>query len=166
MRESVYIVDIVGQIASAVSVETGLPVNYVYGSSIDILKNLQDKDSSETLKDTKYNLIALYMPFPEKRGVQLYADVLIRRIVIATLTNSTDEPPTRYQQTFKPILYPLYESFVRQFVRSKYISCKDVDSLIHTKLDVPGILPVSGINDYVDSIQLENIQFSITQVKK
>src|SRR5678815_1241879 len=164
--ESVFVVDIMGDVVYQVAADLGIVINYVYGDALDILKNLKDKDNSITLKGTKYVLFALYMPFPEKRGTTgLYADVTIRRMTIATLTNSDDEPMTRYQNTFKPILYPVYEAFLYHFARNHHIGSKDPNLIIHTKVDVPGKEPVSGINDFVDCINLDNFQFTVTQTK-
>lgn len=165
--ETIFVVDIIGDIVAKTATELGIHINYVYGDAIDIIRNLQDKDKSVTLKDTKYVLIALYMPFIERRGdtVPLYADVVVRRITIATLTNSDDEPMVRYQNTFKPILYPVYESFLLNFAHDHHISCKDPNSIIHTKVDVMGAMPISGINDFVDCINLDNLQFSINATK-
>lgn len=164
-EESVFIVDFIGEVWAAVATELGIYINYVYGEVPDIVKNLKDKDKSFSQKNNKYVLGALYMPFTEVRGVELYSNVSIRRITIATLTNSNDEPMARYQKTFKPILMPVYESFLRKFAQSRYISCKDPQSIQHTKVDVFGSQAVSGMNDYIDAINIENLSFSFNQTK-
>lgn len=165
--ETIFIVDIIGDIVVKTAVELGININYVYGDALDIIQNLKDKDNSATLKDSKYVLVALYMPFVERRGdtVPLYADVVVRRITIATLTNSDDEPMTRYQNTFKPILYPVYEAFLSNFAKDEHMACKDPNTITHTKVDIMGAVPISGINDYVDCINLDNLQFSINATK-
>ena len=164
--DSVYVVDIFREVFINVAEETQLNINYVYGDAIDILKNLKDKDESKTLKETKYVLAALYMPFVERRGITgLYADVTIRRLTLAMITNKDDEPMARYNNVFRTVLYPVYESFLRQFARSHYISSKDPNTVVHTKVDVLGTAPISGINDYVDCINLDNFIFSINQTK-
>lgn len=164
--ESVFVVDIFKDVFQNVMEETGIYINYVFGDVLDIVKNLQDKDGSETLKDTKYVLAALYMPFVERRGVTgLYADVNIRRITLATLTNEDDEPPARYDKTFRSVLYPVYESFLYYFAKSQFISSKDPNTIVHTKMDVMGTIKISGINDFVDSINLDNFQFLVNQIK-
>jgi len=165
-QDSVFIVDIIGDAALHTAEELGIHINYVYGDFLDIVKNLKDKDESVSLKGMKYVLLALYMPFIERRGeTGLYADVTLRRITIATLTNSDDEPMTRYQKTFKPILYPVYETFLSNFAKDHHMSSKDPNSIVHTKVDVMGASPISGINDYVDCINLDNVQFLITPTK-
>jgi hypothetical protein len=165
-QESIFIVDIIGDVVYKVATDLGIVINYVYGDAVDIVRNLKDKDNSVTLKNTKYVLFALYMPFIESRGMSgLYADVSIRRMAIATLTNSDDEPMTRYQNTFKPTLYPIYESFLYHFGRDHHISSKDPNTIVHTKVDIMGNLPVSGVNDFIDCINLDNFQFTVNSTK-
>jgi hypothetical protein len=165
--ESVFVVDIIGNVLQKVAEDVGFNINYVYGDAIDVVKNLKDKDESVYQKETKYVLAALYMPFIERRGSGnlLYADVTVRRMLFATITNSDDEPMTRYQNTFKPILYPVYESFLLFFARDNHISSKDPNTVIHTKSDVMSNYPIEGMNDFVDCIILDNFQFSINQSK-
>jgi hypothetical protein len=167
--ESVFVVDIFKEVVEKTATELGISINYVPGDAVDIIQNLKDKDSSITLKGTKYVLFALYTPFPERRGEggtsSLYADVTIRRIAIATLTNQDDETLVRYENTFKPILYPVYEAFLSNFAKSRYISSKDPNLLTHTKTDMIGHEPITGMNDFVDCIYLDNFQFSVNQTK-
>lgn len=164
-RDPIYIVDIIGEVCSGVSVETNFNVNYQYGLAIQILESLKSKDGSVTLKSTKYPLIGLYLSIEEDRGNGYYSDVLIRRIVIANLTKANDRPVQRYEKVFKTILYPVYYSFLKQLARNKYIGCKDPDMLKHKKFDYPGVEPVTGINDFVDTIEIINLQFPIKQIK-
>lgn len=165
--ESVFVVDIIGSVIEKVSDELGIYINYVYGDAINIVSNLKDKDTSLTLKDTKYVLAGLYMPFVERRGTGnlLYADVTIRRFFFATLTNADDLPKDRYAKTFRPILYPVYESFLINFARDNHISSKDPNTIVHTKSDVMTSEPIEGVNDYVDCILMDSFQFSINQTK-
>src|ERR1035437_1409565 len=87
--EPVILVDIMKAVTDSMS----MPINFQPGSSIQIIKSLNDLDNSITFKDSKYTLIAMVMPLTEKRdsSALYYAKVRIDRIVIATLTNSTDD---------------------------------------------------------------------------
>lgn len=164
MKEDVIIVDIIGSVLTAVSTKLVMPINYVYGQDIQILQTLKEFDD-DPVKGGKFPLFALYMPFPEIRGGAFYAEVTINRIAIACLTTSTDKVPKRYGETFKPKLYPVYYSFLEKLAASPYINQKNQDSLIHTKRDVPGLSPISGTSDYLDSIQIENLKLNISQRK-
>lgn len=163
--DPLYIVDIFQEVCEAVSAETSYNINYVYGLSIHISDNLMAKDKSKTLKDTKYPLIALFMPFEENRGKGYYADVLIRKIVIAYLTNKDDRPNQRYENVFKTTLYPVYYSFLKQLARNKYSNQKNPDFILHKKIDYPGVEQVTGVNDFVDSIEILNLQIPLKQIK-
>lgn len=158
----VYIVDIIGDVCTKVATETEMSINYQYGFGVQILESLKLKDSG---KSGKYPLIALYFPISEDRGKGYYADVLIRKIVIANLTNKDDRPTQRYEKVFKTILYPVYYSFLRQLARNSYIQCKDPDMIVHRKTDFPSVSVATGINDFVDSIEITNLQFSLKQIK-
>lgn len=163
MKEDVIVVDILAAIVAAVAAELLITVDYTYGQDIQIFEELQRKT---LVNGVKYPLFAIYMPFPETRGVVgLYSEVTIRKIVIATLTNFNDETPVRYTKTFKPILYPCYYSFLRNLARSPYHTNKNPDAIVHTKYDVPGVKPITGMTDYVDLIQLENLKLNISQKK-
>ncbi len=173
-KAPIYIVDIIGEVVQAVNaaITTSLPdvtINYTYGRSIQILKKLQDLNNSTTKKNTKYPLIALFQDFPETRGRNdFYAEVRLPKIVIACLTKSTDEPPTRYEKNFKPLLYPIYYEFLRQITKHKNIvASKDINTIQHTKWDRPGTQPEGqNMNDILDAIEIENLTLTIKQFCK
>ncbi len=137
--EYVVVVDIIAEIVSNMLVpdELGgfLVFNYEPGSNAQIMKGLIELDNSQTLTATKYPLIAMVLPVPENRGLELYATVKIPKIIIGTLTNSTDTVFARYQAggTFKKILYPSYYEFLRQIAKSNVIIGQDVDALFTQK---------------------------------
>ena len=149
---------------------TDFELNFEPGRSIQIMKSINDFDNSITYKDVKYPLIAMLMPVPEFRAATgYYATVKIPRIIIATLTVSTDPVLTRYADngTFKDILYPCYYEFLRRCAWSTSIAMGDPDALPHTKLDNPGQQPIGqGTTDYIDSIEIHNLELTLIQTKK
>jgi hypothetical protein len=174
-----FIVDIIGEVVAAVDAVLYATLNkhilYEYGRSIQILQKLQSLNDgiTSTTKGSKYPLFALFQDFPEDSagGSGYYCTVRFPKISIATLTNSTDPPPIRYTQTFKPILYPIYEEFLRQLVRHKNIVGNDPAAISHIKWDRPGTQPEgdkmgSNFNDYVDAIEIQNLQLTFKQIKK
>lgn len=158
----VYVVDIIGAVCDKVTIETAMSINYQYGFSIQVLESLKGKDGAQL---PKYPLIALYFPIREDRGKGYYADVTIKKIVIASLTNKDDRPVQRYENVFKTILYPVYYSFMKQLALNQYSQQKNPDMIIHTKTDYPGITAATGINDFVDTIEITNLQISLKQIK-
>lgn len=168
MKSDVVLVDILEDVVNSMSV-TGIPhINYEPGRSIQILKSLNYLDQSITLKDTKYPLVAVVLPAREFRGSGYYSLVKIDRIVIATITNSTDDVLTRYKDggTFKSILYPCYYEFLNQLARSTSVIGSDPDKFTHVKMDNPGVQPIGqGLSDYIDSIEILNLEITLTQFK-
>jgi hypothetical protein len=156
-KQPVYIVDIIGECIP-------IGTKYTYGRQIQILNFLQMLNNNG---EAKYPLVALYQDFGEKRGRNMggyYAQVVIPRILIACLTTSTDTPDVRYGVTFKPILYPIYYSFVEALANHVSIVENDVDDIMHTKWDRPGTLPTNeSQNEYIDAIEINNLTLTIIQ---
>jgi hypothetical protein len=171
-----YIVEIIGEVVAAADAVLFPTLNkhilYTYGRSIQILTQLQllNEGIKQTTKDSKYPLFALFQDFPEITNTGYYCTVKFPKISIATLTNSTDDVPKRYAQTFKPILYPIYQEFFRQLGRHKNIVGNDPGAFNHIKWDRPGTQPEgdgkgSNFNDYVDAIEIQNLELTFKQVK-
>lgn len=163
------IVDIFAEITTAMAptlTELGLSVNYTYGRQPQILSRLQTLNNSisTTQKSKKYPLIALFMPFKESYGSD-YVTVRFPKIVIAALSNLTDTPEKRYEASFKPILYPVLEEFIKQIAYHKRTVGQDTKSISYTKQDNPGSPPPTqngGIQfaDYVDAIEIYDLNVS------
>lgn len=178
-KAPVYIVDIIGEAVAATdaalfadnasnAVKTaGRHINYLYGRGDQILTKLLGKDSSPTLKNFKYPLIALIQDFGEERGgTGYYAAVRLPSILICTSTNSTDDVPKRYNQTFKPILYPIYYELLNQLARNTNIVAPNgAEGIVHTKFDRPGIPPdpKSQFTDFLDIMELQGLSLVIKQ---
>lgn len=174
----IFVVDVIGDVVKAVDTKLFDTLNkhilYEYGRSIQILTQLQKLNQSATpaQKNTKYPLFALFQDFPEQNGGSgYYATVKFPKIVIATLTQSTDPVPKRYEQTFKPTLYPIYQEFLRQLVRHPNIVGNDPGAIPHIKWDRPGTQPegdktkASNFNDYVDAIEIQGLELTFKQIK-
>lgn len=174
MTQDIVIVDIISSIISSMKVQDPaksagnyLSINYEPGRILQILKSLTDLDNSISLKNNKYPLIAMVMPVKEQFGGG-YPIIIIDRIVIAQITNSTDDVFTRYQAggTFKSILYPCYKEFMYQLSASKFTVNGDVVNFQHTKIDSPGVQPIGkGMSDYVDTIEILNLKIILNLIK-
>jgi hypothetical protein len=167
MISDLFIVDVFKEVAEAMKPnleKSGLTVNFTYGRGIQILTKLQALNNSITQKNMKYPLMALFMPFQEKRGIGYEAQVRFPKIVIATLSNSTDYPEKRYDMAFRPILYPVYNEFIKQLALHPNIVGMNENNIPHYKQDNPGSPPPSKNNsggiefgDFVDSIDIYNL---------
>ena len=171
-----FIVDIIGQVVAATDAVLFPTLNrhilYEYGRSIQILRQLQLLNQSITQKDAKYPLFALFQPFPEDGGAGYYATVKFPKISIAALTQNTDSVATRYEKTFKPVLYPIYQEFLRQLCRHPNIVASDPGAISHKHWDVPGSdqgseqVKGTNFNDIVDAIIIQDLLLTFKQVKK
>lgn len=170
IKSSIIIVDVFDEVVSSMNKALNLQdinVNYNYGRQPQILKKLQLLNNSITLKNNKYPLMALFMPFKEVMGNDYYTNVTFPKIVIAALSNNTDSPEKRYQNTFKTILYPVFEEFKKQICKHRNIVNQNSDYLVFKKQDNPGSPPPQkdssgGIvfGDYVDAIEIYDLQLT------
>lgn len=129
-------------------------------------------DNSINFKSEKYPLGAVYLPAIEKRGLSVgfYSHVIIPRIVLAQIVSWDGTEPIleRYEDnmSFKTILYPAYYKFLECAANHPQIIEQDPYSFEHTKQDSPGTQPVTkGYNDYVDYIEILNLELTINQIK-
>lgn len=165
-----YIVDIIGEVVQAADAvlypKLNAHIDYLYGRPTQILTELQKMADASTTKGLRFPLVALFMDFPEQGGGSAYyAEVKFPKISIATLTDFNDSPRKRYQKTFKTTLYPIYMEFMRQLTLHPNIVGNDPDMFPKFKWDRPGTQPEgSNPNDYLDAIELQNLQLTFKTV--
>lgn len=173
-KAPLYIVDIIGEVVQAADAVLFPTLNrrilYTYGRSIQILTKLQILNSGQSTKNSKFPLFALFQDFPENMGVTYTEMITFPKIIIAMLTTFTDDPPTRYGKTFKPVLYPIWQEFLRQLALHPNIVGNDPAAFPHIKWDRPGTQPEgdktkgSNFNEYVDAIEIQNLQLTFKTV--
>lgn len=169
MKKDVVLVDIIGEVVSSMKVAGISSVNYEPGKSGDVLKSLIELDNSHSFKGRKYPLLAMLLPVRIYRETEgYYGKTRVPRIIIATLTNSTDNIFKRYKEggTFKSILYPCYYEFLNCLAKSPNIIGSDPDGFSHAVEDNPGAVPVgTGSPDYIDAIEILNLELILNQIK-
>src|SRR5690348_3669897 len=101
LKEPVYVADIIGDVVEKVAEYYGSPVQYIHDSRRQVELSLKKADQAGRVK---YPLIALFHDFPEKIGIDYYADVTLN-VIILTDTKKEIFSDDRYAKTFKPILY-------------------------------------------------------------
>lgn len=171
-----YIVDIIGEVVAAVDAALFATLNkhilYEYGRSIQIITILQNKNNgiSAQTKGNKYPLVALFQDFPETHNTFYSVTVKFPKISIAALCQQTDLPAKRYDNNFKPLLYPIYEQFFIQLAKNKnVVGTGDPDAFPHIKWDRPGTQPATddkkaNFNDFVDAIEIQNLEVTFKKV--
>jgi hypothetical protein len=167
MADSKYFVDVFGDIVSAVRAEydeaNNLEPYYMYGHPREIANRLSLKDKSQVQKFQKYPLIVLLQDFQESHGDTNYNYdyTLPITALIVTKTRPTYTSEERYENTFKPILYPIYELLIEKINISEDIITQSIETIEYTKTDrlfwgAASTYSNEGLifNDNLDAIEL------------
>lgn len=128
-----YIVDDIGKVVEAMR-GVGETPYYMYGNRREIAGRLLQKDKDKVLQYKKYPLIALRLDIPEEKKDGMIHYTL--NLAILTMTDKNYTAEERYQQVLKPILYPLYKSFLQHLEKSGLFMWEgELDEPEHTKID-------------------------------
>ncbi len=182
--EPVYVVDVIEEVVKATSGailntiknnetlvfgETNITaLSYHKGSFDELIEDLSQKDGSQEERLKKYPLIYLVRDFEEVRGREagIYCSVSLR-VIIAHQTEQTYKIVDREEKVFKPVLYPIYYEFMRQLGLSPMVNQTE-ESIRHIKIDRAywGKNQQRGenktaLNDYVDAIEVRNLELKI-----
>lgn len=185
LTKPVYIADIIGSAVALVQAEIISTIqanelialgatciqtiNYQYGHKRELIDTLSQMDPDGTLRFRKYPLIYLVQDFRERRGQQagVYAETSLN-IIIAHQTDPTYKITDRMAQVFKPVLYPIYYSLIKQLATIPQTLQGNQDVIPHDKWDRSfwGTQAVGGtsdlkLNDYVDAIEIQNLDLKI-----
>ena len=126
-------VDIFDEIVTSVRNDAAKPAAldtdepfYMFGHPLEIINTLSKKDNHDVQKYNKYPLIALFQDFTETVG----EDQTIRssaelNLVIVMNTSQDYTAEDRYDNTFRTVLYPLYDLLIKHIQESGWF--KDVD---------------------------------------
>ena len=144
---------------------------YMYGHKREIAWRLSEADQGEVAKFEKYPLFVLNIPTPGRVANGFVEYDL--NIAILSYTDKHDRAPGRYDTVIKPILLPLYESFMDAIVESGYgwEWEGDTERPPHTQVDRPfyGVEEVARVNernggeaypfnDPLDAIEILNLR--------
>lgn len=139
-------------------------IQFEYGKRLAIIEQLSQKTDAQMIK---YPLIAVFQPFDENVtvGAGFYAEVTLSMAIVVD-TGNTDKTDYRYENNFKPILYPIYEELLKQFRIFNYGKYKPfqvpVNGVVeHTKRDNPYWSNENNENpgiDFLDAIEIINMK--------
>lgn len=136
---------------------------YDHGHPLDINNKLTQKSKAGSFKYKKYPLIALIQDFTESHGGSYaYNYTTSPKILIVDYTKQTYNSQQRYENVFKPVLYPLYNLLLDGILDSLYIDITSIENLVHTKTDrlYWGKVGIQGndgkiFNDFLDAIEID-----------
>ena len=144
-------------------------IHFEHGHPKEIIETLVQMDQSPEDRYKKYPLVMLFQDFGEdfsdKPGSYLVNATL--QIVIAFHTDKDLKAAERYSNTFKPVLYPIYDELKNQINAHKLIVSQSAKQIKHRKFDRlywgrEGLYGTSAgiLNDYIDAIEVQNLQLT------
>lgn len=141
-------------------------VYYLFGHRMEIARRLLEKDKDKVYMHKKYPLVALRQDFEEVIGNGMVSYTLNLAIIEFTDKNYTAEQ--RYENVFKPKLYPLYSTFITALRQSGFMWAGWQNSPPHTKIDRPfwGVQNSEGnqrnlFADPIDAIEIINLKINL-----
>jgi hypothetical protein len=166
-----FIGSIVGKTSVAVQKAIGKEVFYFFGHTIEINNTLSSYSKTPDFCEQKYPAIFLIMDFAEKRNAKqgIEVETTLQLLIVAD-SNKDDRAVIRYEKVFKPVLYPIYEKFIKTLQNDSSVWCPLNGFIPHEKIDRPLI---SGMqvrttngtknlfNDHLDAIEVSNLQLTI-----
>jgi hypothetical protein len=142
----------------------GIQLHFEHGSRKTIDNILMAWGKTPDNSAIKYPLFGLIQPFEEIRGRErgIMAEARFT-VVLASLTSPSWSPDQRLCNSFLPILYPLYNSFIEAVKKSGYFMLKNTSLISHVKTDVYqwGEADTNVFSDYVDAILISNLELKI-----
>lgn len=165
----VRIYDQFSSIVADVATRTGIAVQYLWGHPIEIIETLRQMSRDKSTEEDKFPLIALFTDYTETRGTDPSIDSVVRlHFIIATLTRPDYTAVERATNNFKPVLYPLYDQFLKSVIASGYYKNSSWQNIQHTKTDRffwgrNGLYLNTGnvFDDYIDCIELDNMELTV-----
>lgn len=146
-------------------------VHYDYGHPSEILARLEAKAKTAKNRVNCYPLIGLFLDFPETTTGRpdMFSEATLHIFIChATINKLTSQERT--ERKFIPILYPIFEQFLKSILANPYISEKNYSALKYTKTDrykwgTGGIEYYKDglkntFNDFIDAIEITNLKLS------
>lgn len=172
----IYIEDIIAEITAKVSEKMlelhEVEVSFMHGHPleiIDCIKKMITTVDNESV-DKKYPAIMLIHDIKQNKGEKInILSTANLNIVICNLADNNLLAEDRKEQSFKPILHPIYEEFLTQiFLSNKFVGIDHPQLIPHTQTDRyywgrKGLfgLDQNLFSDYVDAITIDNLNLKI-----
>lgn len=175
MTGPVYIVDIMRDVVAAVSAAL-LPqlqavdplisaVHYDYGHYTDIRERLVTL--GKVTPAEKYPRIVLFEDHRVRHGDEGLTGIMDLKLIILYPSRNDITRQQRETGVFRPILYPIYQEFLRQLYLSGKFNIYDVTKIQHDQINRPhwgdpGLYKNEGylLGDILDGIEIANLQLT------
>ena len=172
-------VDIFDEIVTSVRNDTDKPgvgviqaasPYYMFGHPKEIINMLLKKDKHDVQKYNKYPLIALFQDFTEGIGEDQFVSSSVDDLNLVIVMNTSQDytAKNRYDNTFRTVLYPLYDLLIKHIEQSGWFKDVGPGLVPHDKIDrlYWGRSGLYGneaniANDFIDAIEIQNLQLNM-----
>lgn len=139
-------------------------VHYEHGHLLEVDNTLVNKEKSTTQRFNKYPMIVLLQDFTEDQTREGHTELSLNLVIVSN-TKSDIKASERYERTFNPILYPIYDQLLDSINwNGSFFWTGDLQKPPHTKIDRPfkGISNDNGniryaMSDKLDAIEINNL---------
>jgi len=156
-------------IADAVKAELGLPVlNYQYGYVEELNETLQQWERDPVQQPLKFPLIWFAEPFTVNHdNPQLPYGEADFELFIINKSDQNWKASDRMANNYKPVIYPIYESWKNQIVLSSAFNAMSTDFIKHkyTNRYYFGENKKSVLNDVVDCMRISVYRLPLSMKK-
>jgi hypothetical protein len=146
-------------------------VRYDYGHPSDIVGNLASLSRTQLNRYKALPLIGLFLDIPEDRKTPPNIATTARlSMFICCATDPRYTPQERTQQTFVPILIPIYEELMKQLLKSQFIVKPENLKIPHSYImryqwGKGGLQYYDNgkaniFNDYIDAIEITDLELN------
>jgi hypothetical protein len=136
----IVVTDILSQIVQKTALIYGKPVHFFFGHIFDISAELMERSKTVTYRGLKYPSIMLLQDFSEKyqqgKAWDCEADL---QILIVAASDNKFSPENRKENVFRPVLYPIYEAFIKALKRTPAVLSSPETNILNTKTDRPAM---------------------------
>lgn len=143
-------------------------VHFEHGHPIEIVETLSQKDKAGIeFSFKKYPLVCLFQDFVEDVSNNYIVSANLH-IVICNSTKSDYKAKERYENNFKPIIYPIYDELFNQFQKNGDIigyfpEHKKIDRLFWGKESIYGN-KANIFEDYLDAVEIINLKLNLNKI--
>lgn len=140
-------------------------LNYHHGHLLEVKNTFREYTTIAAVKREQFPAVVLVQDFPEEINNLTGEREVTCTVFLVTDSQKQYTAADRYDYTFGPILYPLYDLFFEQLRYSDYVADSQLQ---HTKIDrvfwgrESGEGSLSNIfNDFIDAIEISNLKVKI-----
>lgn len=167
--KAIYVIDLIREVVAATNTAVIAElqaynsyiqaINFIPGTEGEINEVLTEMSQQPSMDGKQWPLFALLFSFPENKAPKVGIDGEVDlNLLIARRGNNTDKTQARYDNNFKPVLYPIYLEFLNQLFLSPKFQTELPGNIPHVKIDYPYYNADDDkniFNSYVDAIQIK-----------